>query len=109
MKGMKCRCGFASVSEKTRCPRCGRQMEEAEWPDQGKVLSFTPLHAIPEGLDDPYNLVLVEIAEKGPKIVCWTSGKLKEEDEVSVADWNGKLICTPKTELEFKLKEDTKK
>ena len=105
MKGMKCKCGFASVSEKTRCPRCGRQMRAEEWPDHGKVASFTALQAVPEGFDVPYNLALVEIAEKGPKVVCWTSGRLKEQDEVSVADLNGKLICTPKTGLKFELKE----
>ncbi len=108
MKGMKCRCGYASVSEKTRCPRCGRQMKAAEWPDQGKVLSFTPLQAIPEGLENPYNLVLVELDEKGPKVVCWTSGRLKEPEEVVVTELNGKLICAPKTKLKFVLGEETK-
>jgi uncharacterized OB-fold protein len=105
MKGMKCKCGFASVSEKVKCPKCGRLMKPAEWPDDGKVLSFIPLQATPEGLDNPYNLVLVEMADKGPKVVCWTSGKLKEDEEVSVTDRSGKLFCSPKASLKFVLQD----
>jgi uncharacterized OB-fold protein len=97
MKGMKCRCGFASVSQKAKCPRCGNQMKPAEWPDEGKVLSFTALHAVPEGLSDRYNLVLVEVARKGPKVICWTPRELDEEEEVSVIDRDGKLFCFPRT------------
>ncbi len=99
MKGMKCRCGFATVSEKAKCPRCGRIMKPAEWPDEAKVLSFSELHVVPEGTEDPYNLVLVEIGKKGPKIPCWTSGKMKENDEVTIIDRDGKYFCTPRTEL----------
>jgi len=109
MNGMKCKCGFATFSQKSKCPRCGKMMKPTQWPDEGKVLSFTPLQAIPEGLENPYNLALVAIEDKGPKIACWTSGKLKENDEVSVIDWNGKFICAPKTELKFELTEDSSK
>jgi uncharacterized OB-fold protein len=77
-------------------------MKPAEWPDEGKVLSFTRLQAIPEGLSDPYNLALVSI-ERGPKVVCWTSGTLKENDEVLIVEQKGKYLCTPKTELSFEL------
>ena len=107
MKGMNCKCGFSTVSLKNKCPRCGRMMKSAEWPDEGKVLSFTPLQAIPEGLENPYNLALVALEEKGPKIPCWTSGTLKENDEVTVSDWQGKYICALKTDLKFELKQDT--
>jgi uncharacterized OB-fold protein len=106
MKGMKCKCGFATVSQKAKCPRCGKMMKPSEWPDEGRVLSFTPLQAVPEGLENPYNLVLVAIDEKGPKLACWTSGKLKVNDEVTVTDWEGKYICAPKTELKSELKQD---
>jgi len=100
---MKCRCGFATVSKKLKCPRCGRLMTSSEWPDEGKVLSFTELQAIPEGFENPYNLVLVELAGKGPKIVCWTSGTLRENDRVTVADWSGKYICSPKLDLKLQV------
>lgn len=99
MKGMKCRCGFASISQKTKCPRCGNQMKPSEWPDEGRVLSFTALRAVPEGLDSAYDLALVEVDRKGPKIVCWTSEKLKEEAKVSVADLDGRLFCSAKKTL----------
>ncbi|HEX7392425.1 MAG TPA: hypothetical protein VF374_05680 [Thermoplasmata archaeon] len=79
-------------------------MKPDEWPDEGKVLSFTRLQAIPEGLQDPYNLALVSI-EDGPKIVCWTSGTLKADDEVAVTEAKGKLLCSLKPALDFKLEE----
>jgi uncharacterized OB-fold protein len=104
MKGMRCRCGFATISEKALCPRCGKRMKDAEWPDEGKVLSFTRLQAIPEGLPDPYNLALVEVP-KGPKLVCWTSGTLRENDAVNIVEQKGKYICSPKTDLSFELDE----
>lgn len=108
MKGKKCKCGFATVSDKLKCPRCGKLMTSSEWPDEGRVLSFTELHAIPEGFENPYNLVLVEIAEKGPKIVCWTSGTLRENETVIVTDWSGKYICAPKTGLRLDLQPGSK-
>ncbi len=101
MKGSKCRCGFATVSMRKVCPKCGRIMEEAEWPDEGKVLSFTRLQAVPEGLKEPHNLALIGI-EKGPKLVCWTTSMLEEEDEVTIADVGGKYLCSP-IDLTFKI------
>ncbi len=79
-------------------------MKAAAWPDEGTVLSFTRLQAMPEGLEDPYNLALV-VVQKGPKLVCWTSVTLKEEDRVSITERNGKFFCTPWAPLEFKLDE----
>lgn len=104
MKGMRCRCKFATLAGKIWCPRCGKQMKPHEWPDEGKVLSFTHLHAIPEGFTDPYNIALVEIPE-GPKVVCWTSGTLKENDEVTITNVMGKYLCSPKAPLSFELQE----
>ena len=93
MKGQKCRCGFATVAEHPRCPRCGKLMKPAEWPDEGKVLSFTRLNVIPQGFENPYNLVLVGLL-KGPKVVCWTSVTLHEEDLVAIQEHNGRYLCT---------------
>jgi len=79
-------------------------MKPAEWPDEGKVLSFTKLQAMPEGLSDPYNLALVAV-EKGPKLVCWTSGTLKENEEVQIMEILGKYICTPKVDFTLQLEK----
>jgi len=108
LKGSKCRCGFATVSNKRRCSRCGKQMRPSEWPDQGKVLSFSRLQVIPEGFDTPYNLALVEIP-KGPKLACWTSGTLKVDDDVTVTEQHGKYLCNLRTNLAFKLDKDAVK
>jgi len=104
-KGSKCKCGFATTADKHRCPRCGKTMHPAAWPDEGFVLSFTRLQAIPEGLEDPYNLALVGV-HKGPKLVCWTSGTLKDEQRVNITERKGKYFCTPWEPLEFNLDEE---
>lgn len=95
MKGSKCRCGFATLSDRRLCPRCEKRMKPDEWPDEGKVLSFIRLQATPEGFQEPQNMALVQI-EDGPKVVCWTSGSLKEDDEVSLSEVEGRYICAPK-------------
>jgi uncharacterized OB-fold protein len=102
MKGMKCKCGFATISDKRICPRCGKRMKPEEWKDEGKVVSFTRLQAVPEGLQDPYNLALVAVP-KGPKLVCWTSGMLKENDPVTIVEQKGKYLCSLRTAPGFKL------
>jgi len=105
LRGTKCKCGFATLSERRVCPRCGRRMKPQEWPDEGKVLSFIRLQAVPEGFEDPHNMALVGI-EDGPKLVCWTTGNLKEDDEVSISEIKGRHVCAPKGKLQFRL-EDT--
>ena len=95
MRGSECRCGFSTISMRKICPRCGRIMEEAVWQDEGVVLSFTKLEAVPEGLKEPYNLALVGI-EKGPKLVCWTKSTLNDNDLVTISDVGGKYFCNPK-------------
>jgi uncharacterized OB-fold protein len=72
-------------------------MKPSEWPDEGKVLSFTRLQTIPEGLKDPHNLALVAI-ENGPKLICWTPGTLKENDSVKIVEQKGTMLCGPKGE-----------
>lgn len=95
MKGSKCKCGFATTSNKIRCPRCGREMKTSEWEDKGKVLSFVGLRVIPEGFNSPYDAALVEIEKDGPKVICWTTDKLKVDDEVVVTELDGKFLCSP--------------
>ncbi len=105
MKGQKCSCGFATVADRPRCPRCGKIMNPAEWPDEGKVLSFTRLEAIPVGFEDPYNLALVGIT-KGPKVVCWTSHTLNENDPVVIQERDGRYFCSLQEPIDFKLDAD---
>jgi uncharacterized OB-fold protein len=102
MKGSKCKCGYSTVSDKRRCPKCGKEMKPAEWPDEGEVLSFSALQVIPEGLKEPYNMVLVSV-KKGPKIICWVSKTLRIGDVVTVTEREGKYFCSRKEELDFKL------
>ncbi len=92
MKGCKCRCGLATVGERLRCPRCGKPMRPAEWPDHGKVLSFAMLQVVPEGLDERYNLALVGVP-RGPKVVCWTRIVLREDELVRISDRDGMFFC----------------
>jgi len=104
MKGSKCRCGFATVADRRKCPRCGKALTPKEWPDEGKVLSFEELQVTPEGFDAPFNLALVGV-EEGPKVICWTSGRLKVDDQVTISDKSSRFVCSPKTELRFELDE----
>ena len=96
MKGSKCKCGFATTSIRTKCPRCGREMKTSEWQEKGKVLSFVELQVTPQGFENPHNMALVEIEEDGPKIICWTADKLNDDEEVVVSESNGRYLCSPK-------------
>jgi len=71
-------------------------MKTYEWQEKGKVLSFVELQVIPQGFENPYNMALVAIEDEGPKIICWTTGKLKDDEEVVVNEFNGKYLCSPK-------------
>ncbi len=82
-------------------------MKPAEWPDEGKVLTFTRLHAIPAGLKDPYNLALVAI-ENGPKLICWTSGILNENDSVTIVEQKGNMFCSSRPDQTSELKDPVK-
>lgn len=98
MKGSKCKCGFATTSIKTRCPRCGREMKPSEWEEKGRVLSFVGMQVVPEGLDHSYDAALVGIDNEGPKIICWTADRLEVNDEVAVSESKGKYMCSPRPE-----------
>lgn len=67
----------------SRCPRCGRtvvpparlcpdhpvRMEPAVVPNVGEVVSFTTLHAAPEGFRSPLHIALIEL-EGGARLFC---------------------------------------
>ena len=105
MKGSKCKCGFMTVAVKNRCPRCGKEMKPEEWPDEGVVLSYSKLGVMPQGLNVPMDLVLVEVP-KGPKVICWTANKVKAGDELVIVEQDGQYFCRPKPDLTFELDED---
>lgn len=95
MKGMRCRCTFATVATRTRCPRCGRPMSPHEWPDEGKVLSFTCLQITQAEHQGACDIALVGVHD-GPKVICWASETLSEGDEVQIVQVEGKHFCYPK-------------
>lgn len=101
MKGKKCKCGYATISKKPRCPRCGRVSSDAEWEDEGKVLSVARLRKIPEGFSAPMALTVIEVGDKGPKVTCWSEDDLAVGDSVVIVDIGGAFICEKqKTEEE---------
>lgn len=93
LKGRKCRCGFATLASRPRCPRCGKVTSEAQWEDEGKVLTVAKLRKVPDGFNVPMALTVVEIDGKGPKIACWTEDDLAVGDPVAVVDMGGSYIC----------------
>ncbi|HJX05030.1 MAG TPA: hypothetical protein VJ489_04350 [Thermoplasmata archaeon] len=105
MKGSKCKCGFATNSVKTRCPRCGKEMKDYEWKNRGKILSFVELQVVPQGFESPYNMALVWIDDDGPKVICWTTDSLKVDEEVVLIEYNGKYLCSPGPEAKNQTSE----
>lgn len=93
MRGSKCKCGFATTSKRARCPRCGKEMMPSTWGQKGKVQSFVELRVAPQGIEGSHNMVLVAIEDDGPKIICWTTEILKDNDDVVVSESDGKFLC----------------
>lgn len=99
MKGRKCKCGFTTLAERPRCPRCGKITSEAEWEDVGKVLSSSKLNTAPEGFKAPMNLLLIEVGGKGPKLACWSEEDFAVGETVSLVDMGrGTFTCDKRTE-----------
>ncbi len=98
MKGRKCRCGFATLADKARCPRCGKATVEAEWQDSGRVLSSVRLDEAPKGFVGPMDLVMVAVEGDGPKVTCWSSERLAPGDGVALeGHGTGPYTCSRKT------------
>lgn len=68
-------------------------------------MSYTELQVVPDGLAEPYDMVLVAIP-KGPKVICWASRKLNQSDEVVVTEKDGRFFCNLKSELRFDIDEE---
>ncbi len=69
LKASKCHCGTVSVPPGNRCPQCGKIMDQTEFMNRGKVLTFTTLQVAAEGFTPPIRVALVEL-EDGPKVFC---------------------------------------
>ncbi len=63
------RCGTVVVPAAAYCPNHPVAMHEAAVDGRGRVLSFTTLHAVPEGFRSPLQIALVEL-DDGGRLVC---------------------------------------
>jgi len=94
INGSECRCGFRTISIRPSCPICGKMMVQKEFPDEGRVLSYTRLQVPPEGFNVPLDLAMIEIQE-GPKLVCWTESELEIGQMVEVYLDQNMFKCKP--------------
>lgn len=69
-------------------------MKSSEWQEKGRVLSFVEFRMNSKGLDGPHHMALVEIEDDGPKIICWTTDILKDDEEVVVVESDGRYTCS---------------
>jgi uncharacterized OB-fold protein len=97
VEGFICKCGEITASKRTTCIKCGNKLDQIKLPDSGKILTYTVLHAVPEGFDPPLSLVMVKL-EKGAKLLCSYNGesKLKTGMDVAIGEKNGLYLCKPK-------------
>ena len=99
MKGLKCKCGFATTAIRLRCPRCEKHMRVAYWPNQGRVLAFIKLDIIPDGQEFPMDLLMLEVKD-GPKFICWTDTPFSKGDIVTFVQLGSSYICSPAQDVE---------
>ncbi len=98
MRGYKCKCGFATIADRPRCPRCGKRMRLTYWPNKAKVLAYVRLGVFPKGQEFPMDLLMVEV-EEGPKLACWTDLQFARGDEVTFVQLENDYICSPKCDV----------
>ncbi|HUV61884.1 MAG TPA: hypothetical protein VMW71_06945 [Thermoplasmata archaeon] len=106
MRGLKCRCGFATTANRVRCPRCGKHMKVAYWPNQAHVIAYIRLGLTPEGHEFPMDLLMLEVTD-GPKFVCWTDTKLSEGEEVTFVQIENTYICSIKHPIDSVADKDS--
>ena len=85
IEGGKCQCGKKIVPFRNLCPACGRDMDKMEFESLGSILTYTTLHAPPEGFEGPIRIAMVELKE-GAHLVCSVKGgrEMNIGDEVIV-------------------------
>jgi len=85
----KCDCGQFMLPPKERCILCMKPTKLCEINDTGNILTFTTLHATPEGFEAPLVLAVIKLeptnqkqnldkSNKYPIIVC--QGRVPEEE-----------------------------
>lgn len=96
----KCECGQITIPPKKRCIFCNGKTSEIKIDNTGKILTYTLLHATPEGFDAPLLLGLIELDGvrdtlnlPPPKILC--AGQIPEAElemdlKVKVMEKNNK-------------------
>ena len=90
LKGLKCSdCGVITVPPKATCEECAStKLDVTELSGEGAIRTFTVIRVAPEGLEAPYVVVLVELAE-GP----WLMGNLHGlEPDQATMDLIGKRV-----------------
>jgi hypothetical protein len=63
------RCGTVVAPPEAYCPRHPVAMTPTEVPGVGEIVSFTTLHAAPEGFRSPLHIAIVELPG-GARFVC---------------------------------------
>ena len=72
-----CNCGQVFIPSKDRCIKCSGTTKPLELTGNGTILTYTILHMVPDGLESPLILGIIELdipSEKPelqpPKLVC---------------------------------------
>jgi len=94
-KAYKCdSCGFAIFPKHARCPKCkGRRFSEVGL-REGRVVTYTVLHATPPGIPKPLQLAIAEF-EHGVRLIAQVSrGNAEIGKRVTLVE--SKLRETPK-------------
>ena len=81
IEGGKCQCGKKIVPFRKLCPACGRAMNKVEFEDVGSILTYTTLHAAPEGFEAPIRLAMVELTG-GANLIC----SVKDDTDMGIGD-----------------------
>ncbi len=94
IEGGKCQCGKNIVPFRKLCPSCGSAMNKVEFENVGSILTYTTLHAPPEGFEGPIRLAMVELKE-GAHLVCSVQGHrdMNIRDEVTVKSDGENFFC----------------
>ena len=89
-----CKCGRAFVPVRIKCPMCGGLTETKEIGNDGTVLTFTTVQAVPDGFTAPLHLAVV-LLSNGAKLLCESRcNPMMIGRKVAVLQENDKFICT---------------
>ncbi len=102
IRGFSCtRCGWSDVFADDACPRCGNQVTEASFSEQGKIATFTVIRYPPEGFEKgaPYVVALVDL-DQGPRVIA----RILDASENLQIDQTVFFFRVSNGALEFKVK-----